>query len=149
MSPADEALYGLGQHQEESSTCESFRFVCSKPIRIFLFCLCRPKAMAALNNASLTDFNTADEPITLNAATGEGHSEQVRRESMDFADREPKEQAAPFCRRQGDHRYQQYVGCNSASAKIRLEAETDYKIRLKLAQYQSVVRPPSRLLISF
>ncbi len=73
LSPRDEALYGLGQHQE------GFLNMRSIPLRlqqantnISIPVLVSTKGYGLIwNNASLTDFNSADQPIQLDAA-GEG-----------------------------------------------------------------------------
>jgi alpha-D-xyloside xylohydrolase len=74
MSPADEALYGLGQHQEGIFNLRELPLRLQQAnTNISIPVLVSTKGYGLLwNNASLTDFNTADEPITLNAATGEG-----------------------------------------------------------------------------
>ena len=74
LSPADEALYGLGQHQEGIF---NFRGV---PIRlhqantnISVPFLLSSKGYGLLwNNPSLTDFNPADQAIAIDPATGKG-----------------------------------------------------------------------------
>ena len=74
VSPPDESLYGLGQHQE------GIFDVREVPIRlqqantnISIPFLLSSKGYGILwNNASLTDFNPADQVISLDPATGEG-----------------------------------------------------------------------------
>ena len=74
LSPGDEALYGLGQHQEgifnlrgvpvrlsQANTNISIPFVLSSNGYGILW-----------NNASLTDFNPADETIAIDPKTGKG-----------------------------------------------------------------------------
>lgn len=74
ISPVDEALYGLGQHQEgifdlrgvpirlhQSNTNISIPFLLSSKGYGILW-----------NNASLTDFNPADQPIQIDPKTGKG-----------------------------------------------------------------------------
>lgn len=74
VSPSDEALYGLGQHQEGIFNVRGV------PIRlhqantnISIPFLLSSKGYGLLwNNPSLTDFNPADQAIALDPATGEG-----------------------------------------------------------------------------
>jgi len=74
LSPSDEALYGLGQHQEGIF---DFRGV---PLRlhqantnISIPFLLSSKGYGLLwNNASLTDFNPADQAIAIDPNTGKG-----------------------------------------------------------------------------
>jgi alpha-D-xyloside xylohydrolase len=74
LSPSDEALYGLGQHQE------GIFDVRGVPIRlhqantnISIPFLLSSKGYGILwNNASLTDFNPADQAIEIDAKTGKG-----------------------------------------------------------------------------
>lgn len=73
-SPSDEALYGLGQHQEGIFNIRGI------PIRlhqantnISVPFLLSSKGYGVLwNNASLTDFNPADQPIQIDPQTGKG-----------------------------------------------------------------------------
>ena len=74
LSPADEALYGLGQHQEGIFNVRGV------PIRlhqantnISIPVLLSSKGYGILwNNASLTDFNPADQTIAIDPGTGKG-----------------------------------------------------------------------------
>src|SRR5205807_10225839 len=74
LSPSDEALYGLGQHQE------GIFDVRGVPIRlhqantnISIPFLLSSKGYGILwNNPSLTDFNPADQAIEIDAKTGKG-----------------------------------------------------------------------------
>ena len=73
-SPSDESLYGLGQHQEGIFNLRGV------PIRlhqantnISIPFLMSSKGYGILwNNAALTDFNPADQPIEIDPATGKG-----------------------------------------------------------------------------
>lgn len=73
-SPSDEALYGLGQHQEGIFDLRGV------PIRlhqantnISIPFLLSSKGYGILwNNSSLTDFNPADQPIAIDPNTGKG-----------------------------------------------------------------------------
>jgi alpha-D-xyloside xylohydrolase len=74
VSPSDEALYGLGQHQEGIFNIRGL------PIRlhqantnISIPFLLSSKGYGILwNNPSLTDFNPADQPISIDTTTGKG-----------------------------------------------------------------------------
>src|SRR5437667_10661544 len=74
LSPSDEALYGLGQHQEGIFNVRGV------PIRlhqantnISIPFLLSSKGYGILwNNPSLTDFNPADQAITIDPTTGKG-----------------------------------------------------------------------------
>lgn len=74
VSPLDEALYGLGQHQEGIFNVRGV------PIRlhqantnISIPFLLSSKGYGILwNNPSLTDFNPADQPVTIDPSTGSG-----------------------------------------------------------------------------
>jgi alpha-D-xyloside xylohydrolase len=74
LSPSDEALYGLGQHQEGLFNVRGI------PIRlhqantnISIPFLLSSKGYGLLwNNPSLTDFNPADQVISIDAGTGTG-----------------------------------------------------------------------------
>ena len=74
LSPPDEALYGLGQHQEGIFNVRGV------PIRlhqantnISIPFLLSSKGYGILwNNASLTDFNPADQSIAIDPTTGKG-----------------------------------------------------------------------------
>jgi alpha-D-xyloside xylohydrolase len=74
LSPSDEALYGLGQHQEGHFDIRGI------PIRlhqantnISIPFLLSSKGYGILwNNPSLTDFNPADESIAIDPGTGKG-----------------------------------------------------------------------------
>jgi alpha-D-xyloside xylohydrolase len=75
LSPADEALYGLGQHQEGIFNLRGV------PVRlhqantnISIPFLLSSKGYGILwNNPSLTDFNPADQPIAIDPTTGKGN----------------------------------------------------------------------------
>ena len=75
LSPGDESLYGLGQHQEGWFNLRGI------PLRLeqentnisIPFLLSTEGYGLLWNNASVTDYDAADQPIALDAATGEGH----------------------------------------------------------------------------
>ncbi len=85
-SPSDESLYGLGQHQEGIFNLRGI------PIRlhqantnISIPFLLSSKGYGILwNNASLTDFNPADQAIALDPNTGKGHFTTGAQETYGF-----------------------------------------------------------------
>ena len=147
MSPADEALYGLGQHQEGIFNLRELPLRLQQAnTNISIPVLVSTKGYGLLwNNASLTDFNTADEPITLNAATGEGTFRTGAAGEYGFlliGNRRSKLRLSVDDKAIID--INNMWVADSASAKIRLEAETDYKISAQTGGNTSLfVRPPS------
>ena len=131
LSPPDEALYGLGQHQE------GFFNLRNIPLRlqqantnISVPVLLSTQGYGLLwNNASLTDFNAADQPVQLDATTGEGSFRTGASGEYGF-----------LLTGNRRSRLQLWVGgktiidlknmwvADTASAKIDLKADTEYKI---------------------
>ena len=74
LLPADEAMYGLGQHQEGIFDVRGVPIRLSQAnTNISIPFLLSSKGYGILwNNASLTDFNPADEFIPINPTTGKG-----------------------------------------------------------------------------
>jgi alpha-D-xyloside xylohydrolase len=74
ISPADEAMYGLGQHQEGIFDVRGVPIRLSQAnTNISIPFLVSSKGYGILwNNASLTDFNPADQSIAINPITGKG-----------------------------------------------------------------------------
>ncbi len=74
LSPADEALYGLGQHQEGIFDLRGVPIRLSQAnTNISIPFLLSSKGYGILwNNASLTDFNPADQSIAIDPSTGKG-----------------------------------------------------------------------------
>ena len=74
LSPADEAMYGLGQHQEGLFNLHGVPVRLSQAnTNISIPFLLSSKGYGILwNNASLTDFNPADQFIAINPTTGKG-----------------------------------------------------------------------------
>ena len=74
LSPADEAMYGLGQHQEGIFDVRGVPIRLSQAnTNISIPFLLSSKGYGILwNNASLTDFNPADQSIAIDPSTGKG-----------------------------------------------------------------------------
>ncbi|MGD1062751.1 MAG: glycoside hydrolase family 31 protein [Terracidiphilus sp.] len=147
LSAQDEALYGLGQHQE------GFFNVRNIPVRlqqantnISIPVLLSTKGYGLIwNNASLTDFNAADQAIQLDAKTGEGSFRTGTSGEYGFL-------------LSGNRRDRLYLSvgdktiidlknmwiADSAGAKINLKTDTEYKISAQTGgDTKLFVRPPS------
>ncbi|HEV7220983.1 MAG TPA: hypothetical protein VGN39_19085, partial [Terriglobales bacterium] len=74
LSPADEALYGLGQHQEGIFNVRGIPIRLSQAnTNISIPVVLSSNGYGILwNNPSLTDFNPADESIAIDPSTGKG-----------------------------------------------------------------------------
>jgi alpha-D-xyloside xylohydrolase len=74
LSPDDEALYGLGQHQEGWFNLRGIPFRLQQAnTNISIPVVLSTKGYGLIwNNASLTDFNPADQSIAIDKATGSG-----------------------------------------------------------------------------
>jgi alpha-D-xyloside xylohydrolase len=74
LSPADEAMYGLGQHQEGIFDVRGIPIRLSQAnTNISIPFLLSSKGYGILwNNASLTDFNPADQSVAIDPSTGKG-----------------------------------------------------------------------------
>lgn len=149
VSPEDEALYGLGQHQEGIFNLRELPLRLQQAnTNISIPVLLSTKGYGLLwNNSSLTDFNAADEPITLKAATGEGTFRTEAAGEYGFL-------------LTGNRRNRLRLSiddnaiidinnmwvADSASAKIRLKADTEYKISAQTGgDTRLFVRPPSAI----
>ena len=147
LSPNDEALYGLGQHQEGIFNLRELPLRLQQAnTNISIPVLLSTKGYGLLwNNASLTDFNAADEPIALNAATGEGTFRTGAAGEYGFlliGNRRSKLRLSVDDKAIID--INNMWVADTASAKIRLEAKTDYKISAQTGGNTSLfVRPPS------
>ena len=131
LSPADEALYGLGQHQEGIFNLRELPLRLQQAnTNISVPVLLSTKGYGLLwNNASLTDFNVADEPITLNAATGEGTFRTGAAGEYGFlltGNRRNKLRLSLDDKAIID--INNMWVADSASAKISLKSDTEYKI---------------------
>ena len=74
LSPKDEALYGLGQHQEGWFNLRSIPFRLQQAnTNISIPVLLSTEGYGLIwNNASVTDFDPADQPINIDQKTGAG-----------------------------------------------------------------------------
>jgi alpha-D-xyloside xylohydrolase len=131
LSPADEALYGLGQHQEEIFNLREIPLRLQQAnTNISIPVVLSTKGYGLLwNNASLTDFNAADEPIALNAATGEGTLRTGAAGEYGFlliGNRRSRLRLSIDAKAIID--INNMWVADSASAKISLKADTEYKI---------------------
>jgi alpha-D-xyloside xylohydrolase len=74
LSPKDEALYGLGQHQEGWFNLRGIPFRLQQAnTNISIPIVLSTKGYGLIwNNASITDFNPADQPIEIDQKTGAG-----------------------------------------------------------------------------
>ena len=131
LSPADEALYGLGQHQEGIFNLRDLPLRLQQAnTNISVPVLLSTKGYGLLwNNASLTDFNAADEPIALNAGTGEGTFRTGAAGEYGFlltGNRRNKLRLSLDDKAIID--INNMWVADSASAKISLKSDTEYKI---------------------
>jgi len=146
MSPQDEALYGLGQHQE------GFFNLRGIPLRlqqantnISIPVLLSTKGYGLIwNNASLTDFNAADQPIQLDAAgKGSFHSGQSGEYGFLLGGNERGRLRLSVGDETVIDLHNMWVP-DTAGAKINLRADSDYQISAQTGgNTQLFVRPPS------
>ena len=147
LSPADEALYGLGQHQEGIFNLRELPLRLQQAnTNISVPVLLSTKGYGLLwNNASLTDFNVADEPITLNAATGEGTFRTGAAGEYGFlltGNRRSRLRLSVDTKAVID--INNMWVADSASAKISLKADSEYKISAQTGgDTKLFARPPS------
>ncbi|MGB8029917.1 MAG: glycoside hydrolase family 31 protein [Terracidiphilus sp.] len=148
LSSQDEALYGLGQHQE------GFFNLRNTPVRLLqantnisIPVVLSTNGYGLLwNNASLTDFNPADQPIAVNAA-GEGsfHTGAAGEYGFLLGGNE----RARLRLSVGDKTILDIENMwvpDFAGAKIALQADTQYKISAQTGgNTQLFVRPPSNI----
>ncbi len=147
LSPQDEALYGLGQHQEGIFNLRNVPLRLQQAnTNISIPVLLSTEGYGLLwNNASLTDFNAADQPVVLSAETGEGSFRTGAAGEYGF-----------LLSGNRTSRLHLSVGDNaiidinnmwvadSASAKVNLKAETEYKISAQTGgDTKLFVRSPS------
>ncbi|HKW17973.1 MAG TPA: TIM-barrel domain-containing protein [Terriglobales bacterium] len=148
ISPSDEALYGLGQHQEGIF---DFREV---PIRlaqantnISVPFLLSSKGFGILwNNASLTDFNPADESIAIDPTTGKGKFTTGPKGNYGFIlTSDNHDQLTLDVDGQRVIDIKNFWTPTSASGTVNLEANHEYEVVAHggKAGVQLAVRPPS------
>ena len=147
LSPEDEALYGLGQHQEGIFNLRELPLRLQQAnTNISIPVLLSTKGYGLLwNNASLTDFNAADEPITLDAATGEGTFRTGAAGEYGFlliGNRTSKLRLSVDDKAIID--IDNMWVADSASGKISLKANTEYRVSAQTGGNTKLfVRPPS------
>ena len=148
LSPSDEALYGLGQHQEGIF---NFREV---PLRlaqantnISIPFLLSSKGYGILwNNPSLTDFNPADESIPIDPATGKGKFTTGTKGRYGFIlTSDNREQMTLDVNGQHVIDISNFWTPTSASGVVDLEANREYEVVAHGGKggVQLAVRPPS------
>ena len=147
ISPVDEALYGLGQHQEGIFNVRGV------PIRlhqantnISIPFLLSSKGYGILwNNASLTDFNPPDQSIAIDPHTGEGKIVTGATGTYGFVLTSDNRKQLTLS--VGDHQVIDLVNewtPTSASGFISLEANKEYQVSARggAGGVQLAMRPP-------
>jgi alpha-D-xyloside xylohydrolase len=147
LSPPEEALYGLGQHQE------GFFNVRGLPIRLHQantnisipFLLSSNGYGLLWNNASLTDFNPADQAVAIDPKTGKGKFKTAAKGTYGFLlSSDNKNQLA--LRVNGDRviDLQNMWTPTSANGQVGLDANRDYEVSAHGGPggVQLAVRPP-------
>ena len=147
LSPPDEALYGLGQHQEGIFN------VRGAPIRlhqantnISIPVLLSSKGYGILwNNPSLTDFNPADQSIAIDPGTGKGKFTTGAKGSYGFLlSSDNRNQLVVEVNGQRVIDLQNMWTPTSGSGSIELEANKEYEVSARGGPggVQLAVRPP-------
>ena len=147
LSPQDEALYGLGQHQEGIFNLRNVPLRLQQAnTNISVPVLLSTEGYGLLwNNASLTDFNAADQAIQLDAKTGEGSFRTGAAGEYGFLLSGNRTSGLRLS--VGDNTIidinNMWVA-DSASAKVDLKADTEYKISAQTGgDTKLFVRSPS------
>ena len=149
LSSPDEALYGLGQHQEGFFNLRGIPLrLLQANTNISIPVLLSTKGYGLLwNNPSMTDFNVAEQPVKINADTGEGT----------FKSGDSGEYGFLLSGNLRDRLRLTVDGKaiidlasmwvpDSAGAKIALKANTEYKISVQTGgDAKLFVRPPSNI----
>ena len=147
LSPQGEALYGLGQHQE------GFFNVRGLPIRLHQantnisipFLLSSNGYGLLWNNASLTDFNPADQAVTIDPKTGEGQFKTAAEGTYGFLlSSDNKNQLVLRVNGEPVIDLQTMWTPTSAIGQISLDANRNYEVSAHggPAGVQLAVRPP-------
>lgn len=147
LSPSDEALYGLGQHQEGIFNVRGV------PIRlhqantnISIPFLLSSKGYGILwNNASLTDFNPADQAIAIDPNTGKGKLTTGPKGTYGFVlTSDNRSQLTVEVNGQRAIDLQNYWVPTSASGVVELDANKEYEVTARggTGGVQLAVRPP-------
>ena len=149
LSSPDEALYGLGQHQEGFFNLRGIPLrLLQANTNISIPVLLSTKGYGLLwNNPSMTDFDVAEQPVEINADTGEGT----------FKTGDSGEYGFLLSGNLRDRLRLSVDGKaiidlasmwvpDSAGAKIALKANTEYKISVQTGgDAKLFVRPPSNI----
>ena len=147
LSPRDESLYGLGQHQEGIFDIRSVPLhLLQANTNIVIPLLLSTKGYGLLwNNPSLTDYDLADQPIDLDPKTGEGSFKSSVSGTYGFLLNGNRRRQLELS--VGDKKIidlnNMWVA-DSAGAKIDLKADTEYKISAQTGgETKLFVRRPS------
>jgi alpha-D-xyloside xylohydrolase len=147
VSPADEAQYGLGQHQEGIFNVRGV------PIRLSQANtnICIPVVLSSngygilWNNPSLTDFNPADQKIEIDPKTGKGKLTTGAKGLYGFLlSSDNKDKLIVEVNRQRVIDLENMWTPTSASGSVNLEANKEYEVTAQGGPggFQLAVRPP-------
>jgi len=147
LSPADEAIYGLGQHQEGIFNIRGVPIRLSQAnTNISIPFLLSSKGYGILwNNASLTDFNPADQAIAIDPSTGKGKFTTGAKGVYGFVlTSDNKDRLQLSVNEQPVIDLQNTWTPTSASGVINLEANKEYEVSAHGGKggVQLAVRPP-------
>jgi alpha-D-xyloside xylohydrolase len=147
LSPADEAIYGLGQHQEGIFNIRGVPIRLSQAnTNISIPFLLSSKGYGILwNNASLTDFNPADQAIAIDPGTGKGKFTTGAKGVYGFVlTSDNKDRLQLSVNEQPVIDLQNTWTPTSASGVITLEANKEYEVTAHGGKggVQLAVRPP-------
>ncbi len=147
LSPQDEALYGLGQHQEGIFNLRNIPLRLQQAnTNISVPVVLSTNGYGLIwNNASLTNFDPADQPIQLDAKTGEGSFKTGASGEYGFllAGNRRSRLHLSVGNEAVIDLHNMWVA-DSAAAKINLKADTEYKISAQTGgDTQLFVRRPA------
>ena len=146
LTPPEEALYGLGQHQEGLFNLRSIPLRLQQAnTNISIPVLLSTKGYGLIwNNASLTDFNVADEPIQLDVeGKGSFHTGPAGEYGFLLGGNERGRLRLSVGGETIIDLHNMWVP-DSAGAKINLKANTEYQISAQTGgETQLFMRPPS------
>ena len=147
LSPPDEALYGLGQHQEGIFNVRGVPVRLSQSnTNISVPLLLSSKGYGILwNNPSLTDFNPADQSIAIDPNTGKGKFTTRAKGTYGFVlTSDNRSQLVVEVNGQHVIDLQNYWVPTSASGAVDLEANKEYEVSARggTGGVQLAVRPP-------
>ncbi|MBV9342743.1 MAG: DUF5110 domain-containing protein, partial [Acidobacteria bacterium] len=147
LSPPDEAQYGLGQHQEGIFNLRGVPLRLSQAnTNISVPFLLSSKGYGVLwNNPSLTDFNSADQPITIEPRTGKGKFTTAAKGTYGFLlTSDNRDQMSLQVSGQHVINLQNMWTPTSASGVADLDANKEYEVIAKGGPggVQLAIRPP-------